>query len=49
MAILQQRNDIEQSEIGSLMENQKLLSNKDLMLKNFTEVIANLKDAEEYV
>lgn len=49
MAILQQRNDIEQSEIGQLMENQKLLSNKDLMLKNFTEVIANLKDAEEYV
>lgn len=31
------------------MENQKLLSNKDLLLKNFKEVIDNLKDCEFYI
>jgi len=31
------------------MEKQKLLSNKDLMLKNFTEVIENLRSAEQYI
>lgn len=42
MAILQQREDVDQSKIGNLMESQKLLSNKDLLLKNFKEVIHNL-------
>ena len=49
MAILQQRQDVSQDEIRNLMENQKLLSNKDLMLKNFKEVTENLKEAEEYI
>ena len=49
MAILQQRDDVEQSQIGKLMESQKLLSNKDLLLKNFKEVIENLKDCENYI
>ena len=31
------------------MESQKLLSNKDLLLKNFKEVIENLKDCENYI
>jgi hypothetical protein len=31
------------------MENQKLMSNKDLLLKNFKEVIDNLKDCETYI
>jgi|688.fasta_scaffold440918_1 hypothetical protein len=31
------------------MENQKLLSNKDLLLKNFKEVVDNLKDCEAYI
>ena len=49
MAILQQREDVAWSQIGKLMENQKLLSNKDLLLKNFKEVIDNLKDCEFYI
>jgi len=49
MAILQQREDIAQSQIGKLMENQKLLINKDLLLKNFKEVVDNLKDCENYI
>ena len=49
MAILQQREDVAQDEIGSLNHNQKLLSNKHLMLKNFKEVIDNLTDCEAYI
>ena len=49
MAILQQRRDIAQEDIGKLNEDQKLLSNKDLLLKNFQEVIDNLEDCDEYI
>ena len=31
------------------MANQKLLSNKDLMLRNFAELSANLRACEDYV
>jgi hypothetical protein len=31
------------------MENQKLLSNKTLMIKNFEEVVDNLKECDEYI
>jgi len=49
MAILQQREDVAQDQIGQLNQNQKLLSNKSLMLKNFKEVIDNLGDCEAYI
>lgn len=51
MAILQQRKgkEIAQDQIGTLMDEQKLLTNKSLMLKNFEEVIDNLKECEEYI
>jgi len=35
--------------VSELMKNQKLLSNKDLMVRNFGELIHNLKECEEYV
>lgn len=31
------------------MENQKLLTNKGLLLKNFKEVVENLEDCESYI
>jgi len=31
------------------MDNQRLLSNKALMLKNFEEVVANLQECETYI
>ncbi len=31
------------------MENQKLLTNKGLLQKNFKEVVDNLKDCENYI
>lgn len=51
MAILQQRRgkEITQEEVGSLMDNQKLLSNKALMIKNFEEVVENLKECDSYI
>lgn len=49
MAILQQREDVAQSEYSGLIEAQKLLNNKDLMLKNFKEVVANLEDCDSYI
>lgn len=51
MAILQQRKgkEIAQDQIGNLMETQKLLTNKGLMLKNFEEVIDSLKECEDYI
>lgn len=49
MAILQQREDVPQDQYANLMSEQKLLNNKDLLLKNFKEVIANLVDCESYI
>jgi len=49
MAILQQRDDIAQNAYSGLIESQKLLNNKDLLLKNFKEVIENLDDCEAYI
>jgi len=49
MAILQNRKDVSQEEIGGLMREQKLFSNKDLMLRNFKEVVDNLSDCENYI
>lgn len=49
MAILQQRAEIDQDEFKSGMLSQKILNNKDLLLKNFKEVIENLKDCNTYI
>lgn len=49
MAILQQREDIAQDKYAGLLAEQKILNNKDLLLKNFKEVIANLQDCDNYI
>lgn len=41
--------DIKNDEILKLEESQKLISNKDLMSKNFKEVIDNLSECESYI
>jgi len=40
---------MDQDEIKQRKGEQKLLSNRDLLGKNFTEVIRNLKECESYV
>ena len=39
MAIVSERHQPKQDEIGQLLQEQKLLSNKDLLGRNFDEVI----------
>jgi hypothetical protein len=50
MAILDdKRETLTQASIGDLVKNQKILSNRQLMLKNFRKLIENLDDCENYV
>ena len=35
--------------VTDLMTNQKLLSNKDLMIKNLDNLIQNLNECEDYI
>lgn len=50
MAILQDKDkEMNQEEISNMKETQKLISNKDLMSKNFQEVIENLTECEKYI
>ena len=50
MAILDdKRETLTQATIGDLVKNQKILSNRQLMLKNFRKLIENLDDCEIYM
>ena len=49
MAIVSERNQPRQDEIGQKMANQKLLSNRDLLERNFDEVISNLEECDDYI
>lgn len=49
MSILNDKREISQATIGDLMKNQRILSNRQLMLKNFRKLIENLDDCEAYV
>lgn len=49
MAILDDKKDISQETIGDLLKQQKVLSNRNLMLKNFGKLIENLSDCELYI
>ena len=46
LAILSKKDDVTHEQVSELMTNQKLLSNKDLMIRNFGELIENLKECE---
>lgn len=49
MAIATSDAKLEYEDIPKLKEQQKLISNKDLMSKNFTEVIDNLTVCDQYI
>lgn len=46
---MQNEKEIDYDTIPALKESQKLISNKDLMSKNFNEVIENLEECEKYI
>ena len=41
--------DVKEDDIPRMKETQKLISNKELMSKNFQEVIENLTQCESYI
>lgn len=38
-----------ESKIGDLMKNQKLFSNKELMLRNLQQLCVNMQECEQYI
>jgi len=49
MAIVSERQQPKQDEIGQLLTEQKLLSNKESLSRNFDEVIQNLDECDTYI
>ena len=49
LAILSMKDDMSQTKISDLMTNQKLLNNKDLMIKNLDNLTQSLLECEDYI
>lgn len=49
ISILDDKRDISQDTIGDLMKKQRVLSNRELMLKNFQKLIESLTECEDYI
>lgn len=49
LAILSMKDDMSNEKVKDLMTNQKLLSNRDLMIKNLDSLIHNLNECEDYI
>lgn len=49
LSILQNKKEISQDTIGSLIKSQKILSNRQVMLQNLAKLIDNLQDCENYI
>ena len=43
------KDDMSNEKVKDLMTNQRLLSNKDLMVKNLDNLINNLSECEDYI
>lgn len=49
MAILEDKRDIDLDKLNEMIKNQKILSNREVMLQNFSRLIDNLTECEEYI
>jgi hypothetical protein len=49
ISILDDRRDISQETIGDYIKNQKVLSNRHVLLRNLAKLIENLDDVENYI
>lgn len=49
MSILDDKREISTETIGELKKNQKILSNRQLMLKNLQKLIESLGECEDYI
>ena len=49
MTIVDERVKINQETVREMMENQQILSNRDVMLKNLQNLITGLNECEAYI
>lgn len=49
LAILSMKDEFAEGKVADLMKNQKLFSNKELMIRNFGKLSVNLDECEEYI
>ena len=49
MTIVDERVKINQDTVKEMMENQQILSNRDVMLKNLQNLITGLNECESYI
>ena len=43
------KEDMTEEKVSDLMKNQKLFSNKELMIRNLTQLTVNLDECEKYI
>ena len=49
LAILSMKEDMTEQRVSDLMKNQKLFSNKDLMVRNLGQLAVNLDECNSYI
>jgi len=49
MAIIEDKRDMDTETIGEMLKNQKILGNREVMLKNFQKLVESLNECEEYI
>ena len=49
MAILDDKRDLTIESLNQMVKDQKILSNKDLMMRNLGKLIENLQECEAYI
>lgn len=49
MAILDDKRDLTIENLNQMVKDQKILSNKDLMMRNLSKLLENLQECESYI
>ena len=49
MAVIQDKMEMEDEKLGGLLKDQKILGNREVMLKNFHKLVESLNECEAYI
>ena len=49
MAVIQDKMEMEDATLGGLLKDQKILGNREVMLKNFHKLVESLNQCEAYI
>ena len=49
MAVIQDKMEMEDATLGGLLRDQKILGNREVMLKNFHKLVESLNQCEDYI